>query len=60
MDINNVVLNTLCEVIASQKNKIKELENKILDKDSFINFISEKNRQLEEELEYVKREKEKE
>ena len=55
MDINNVVLNTLCEVIASQKNKIKELENKILDKDSFINFISEKNRQLEEELEYVKR-----
>ena len=60
MDINNVVLNTLCEIIASQKNKIKELENKILDKDSFINFISEKNRQLEEELEYVKREKEKE
>ena len=60
MDINNVVLNTLCEVIASQKNKIKELENKILDKDSFINFISEKNRQLEEELEYLKREKEKE
>ena len=60
MDINNVVLNTLCEIIASQKNKIKELENKLLDKDSFINFISEKNRQLEEELEYVKREKEKE
>ena len=60
MDINNVVLNTLCEIIASQKNKIKELENKILDKDSFINFISEKNRQLEEELEYLKREKEKE
>lgn len=60
MDINNVVLNTLCEIIASQKNKIKELENKLLDKDSFINFISEKNRQLEEELEYLKREKEKE
>ena len=60
MDINNVVLNTLCQIIALQKNKIKELENKILDKDSFINFISEKNRQLEEELEYVKREKEKE
>lgn len=60
MDINNVVLNTLCEIIASQKNKIKELENKISDKESFINFISEKNRQLEEELEYVKREKEKE
>ena len=60
MDTNNVILNTLSEIIASQKNKIKELENKLLDKDSFINFISEKNRQLEEELEYVKREKEKE
>ena len=37
MDINNVVLNTLCEIIASQKNKIKELENKLLDKEILIN-----------------------
>lgn len=59
MNINDILLHTLCEKIAVQETKIQELDKLLNEKENFLEFVINQNKELKEENENLKREMEK-